>query len=73
MERKTLVHTTPELGDVKPCAECGQNSAVYKPLAKSIFVSEAEASYPGRVPDAYAWVCSHCGHEEREPAIAPRT
>jgi hypothetical protein len=61
----------PETGAVKECAACGRQTAVYKALPKSIFVSDAEAGYPGHLPDGYAWVCSHCGHEEREPPTGP--
>ena len=61
----------PDSGAVKACAECGESTAVYKALPKSIFVSDAEAGYPGHLPDAYAWICSHCGHQEREPPIGP--
>jgi hypothetical protein len=53
-------------GDVKPCSECGQMTAVYEKVSNSLFASPAQAAYPGRLPDIYAWTCSHCGHEERE-------
>ncbi len=61
----------PESGAVKECVECGRRTAVYQALPKNIFVSDAAAGYPGRLPDAYAWICSHCGHEEREPPLGP--
>jgi hypothetical protein len=60
------VHKT---GDVRPCSECGQLTATYQPVANSLFASPAEAAYPGRLPDIYAWTCAHCGHEEREAPI----
>jgi hypothetical protein len=56
----------PKAGDIRRCPECGHVSAVYSPVTNSLFVSAAEAAYPGRLPDVYAWVCSTCGHEERE-------
>lgn len=56
----------PKAGDVKPCSECGQMTARFEKVPNSLFVSPAEAAYPGRLPDIYAWTCSHCGHEERE-------
>ena len=65
------VDATPKTGDVRPCSECGQMTAVYSRVANSIFASPAESAYPGRLPDIYAWSCSRCGHEEREaPMIA---
>jgi hypothetical protein len=60
------VQATPKAGDVKPCSECGQMTAVYSRIPNSLFASAAESAYPGRVPDVYAWTCSHCGHEERD-------
>ena len=40
-----------------------------RPLVRDIadvFVIETfRMTDPGRVPDVYAWTCSHCGHEER--------
>jgi hypothetical protein len=54
-------------GDVKVCAECGHSTAVYGQVSNSLFASPDQAAYPGRVPDVYAWKCSHCGHEERDP------
>lgn len=58
---------TPKPGDVKACSECGHQSAVYEKVSNSLFASAAEAAHPGRLPDIYAWTCSHCGHDEREP------
>jgi hypothetical protein len=58
---------TPKPGDVKPCSECGRDTAVYTRVANSLFASPAEAAHPGRLPDVFAWMCSRCGHEEREP------
>jgi hypothetical protein len=60
---------TPKPGDVKPCSECGQMTAVYTRVPNSLFVSAAEAAHPGRVPDIYAWMCSRCGHEDREAPL----
>ena len=62
----------PNPGDVKECSECGHMAAVYSRVANSLFASPAEAAYPGRLPDIYAWACSHCGHEEREAPILAR-
>ena len=59
-------HAVPKAGDVKSCSECGHMTAVFEKVPNSLFVSPAEAAYPGRLPDIYAWTCSHCGHEERE-------
>ena len=56
----------PKAGDVRTCSECGHETAVYARVSNSLFASPAEAAYPGRLPDIYAWTCSHCGHEERE-------
>ena len=67
------VKVTPKAGDVKACSECGQTTAVYSRVLNSLFVSAAEAAYPGRLPDIYAWTCSHCGHEEREAPILVHT
>jgi Zn ribbon nucleic-acid-binding protein len=64
------VHTDPRAGDVRECSECGQMSAVYTRVPNSLFVSPAEAAYPGRLPDIYAWTCSRCGHETREAPTA---
>ena len=36
-----------------PCIECG-HTAVYERVPNSLFVSPAEAAYPGRLPDIYA-------------------
>lgn len=66
------VEATPRTGDVRKCSECGHTTAVYGPVSNSLFVSPAEAAYPGRLPDIYAWTCSHCGHEEREAPILAR-
>jgi hypothetical protein len=63
------VHPTPTAGAIKQCSECGQMTAVYSRVPNSLFASPAQAAYPGRLPDIYAWTCSHCGHEEREPPI----
>lgn len=63
------VHEVPKAGDVKACSVCGQMTAVYRRVPNSLFVSPAQAAYPGRLPDVYAWTCSHCGFEEREPPI----
>ena len=57
---------TPKTGDVRTCSECGHNTAVYEKVSNSLFASAAEAAHPGRLPDIYAWTCSHCGHEDRE-------
>ena len=59
----------PKPGDVKACSECGQMTARYERVQNSLFASPAQAAYPGRLPDVYAWTCSHCGHEEREPPL----
>ena len=63
-----MEHTdaAPKAGDVRPCSECGQVTAVYGRVANSLFASPAESAYPGRLPDIYAWACTRCGHEERE-------
>jgi Zn ribbon nucleic-acid-binding protein len=65
-EMADLKATEPKSGDVKTCSDCGHETAVYTQVPNSIFVSAKEAAYPGRLPDIYAWVCSRCGHEERE-------
>ena len=62
-------NAVPKPGDVKACRECGQMTAVYKRVDNSLFVLPAQAAYPGRLPDIYAWTCSHCGHEDRDPPI----
>jgi hypothetical protein len=67
------VYEAPKPGDVKRCSECGQMTAVYTRVPNSLFVSPAEAAYPGRLPDVYAWTCSHCGFEEREPPLLVHT
>ena len=41
-------------------------TAVYDRVPNSLFVSPAEAAYPGRLPDIYAWTCSHCIHDDGE-------
>jgi hypothetical protein len=66
-------NTTPKAGDVKACSECGQMTAVFEKVPNSLFVSPAEAAYPGRLPDIYAWTCAHCGHEEREQPVLVHT
>ena len=66
------VQATPQAGAVKECSECGHMTAVYSRVANSLFVSPAEAAYPGRLPDIWAWMCSHCGHEEREAPLLER-
>jgi hypothetical protein len=48
------VSAFPKAGDVKPCSECGQMTAVYERVSNSLFVSPAQAAYPGRLPDIYA-------------------
>jgi hypothetical protein len=60
------VMATPKAGDVKVCSECGHETAVYARVPNSLFVSPAQAAHPGRFPDVWAWMCSHCGHERRE-------
>jgi Zn ribbon nucleic-acid-binding protein len=67
------VHEVPKAGDVKACSECGHMTAVFERVPNSLFVSPAQAAYPGRLPDIYAWTCSHCGHEDREPPILVHT
>ena len=57
----------PKPGDVKACVECGYETAVYSQVNNSLFASPDQAAYPGRLPDVYAWKCSRCGHEERDP------
>jgi hypothetical protein len=66
-------NAVPKPGDVKACSECGQMTAVYKRVDNSLFVLPAQAAYPGRLPDIYAWTCSHCGHEDRDPPIQVHT
>jgi hypothetical protein len=66
------VDTTPKAGDIKECSECGHKMAVYSPVPNHLFVSPAEAAHPGRLPDVYAWMCTRCGHEEREPPLLVR-
>ena len=61
----------PKPGDVKLCVECGHETAVYSQVSNSLFASADQAAYPGRLPDVYAWKCSRCGHEEREPPTLP--
>jgi hypothetical protein len=63
------VSAVPKPGDVRACSECGQMTAVYKRVDNSLFVLPAQSAYPGRLPDIYAWTCSHCGHEDRDPPI----
>ena len=63
------LNAVPKAGDVKACSECGHNTAVYARVSNSLFVTPAEAGYPGRLPDIYAWTCSRCGHQERDPPI----
>jgi hypothetical protein len=65
--------TTPKAGAVKACSECGHTTAVYEKVPNSLFVSAAESAYPGRLPDIYAWTCSHCGHQERESPVLVHT
>jgi hypothetical protein len=65
------VITAPKPGDVKACIECGRTTAVYAQVSNSLFVSADRATYPGRVPDVYAWKCSTCGHEERDAPPLP--
>lgn len=60
------VRAVPIPGDVRACSECGQMTAVYEKVSNSLFVSPAEAAFPGRLPDTYAWTCAHCGHEDRD-------
>ena len=67
------VRAVPKPGDVKACIECGQMTAVFERVPNSLFASPAQAAYPGRLPDIYAWTCSHCGHEERQPPILVHT
>ena len=60
------VSAPPKPGDVKTCADCGHETAVYEQVSNSLFASPDRAAYPGRLPDVYAWKCSTCGHEERD-------
>lgn len=66
------MHDVPTVGDVKTCSACGQETAVYQRVPNSLFAPPAEAAYPGRLPDLYAWACSRCGFEEREPPLLVR-
>ena len=63
------VQAAPKPGDLRACSECGQVTAAYSLVSNSLFVSAAEAAYPGRLPDIYAWICSACGHEERDTPV----
>jgi hypothetical protein len=69
----THMDEAPKPGDVKKCSECGHSTAMYARVPSSLFAGPAEAAHPGRVPDVYAWVCSRCGHEDRDAPILVHT
>jgi len=56
----------PEIGDKKDCVNCGERQkAEYSRIGTTAQFRKPGDADPEPIPDAFAWVCSECGWEER--------